>query len=258
MKDWNSITVDRYYENLSIENNVGVGILDISRDITNSTVQKRTFDMTYFYINRMIKMGMCSYVGFHNRVETILEEALSADKEFAMVACQGLLLHRGPSLLQQSVEYAENNPQFFVVGHIMDKTKQHYMTKGAYPGLHRQYLFVNLAKWVELGKPPFDEIGVFWDRKPELQNYQMSKDSIHSTYTPKWVINNEGTTKYDTTSDGSNWIDIAMRNNIRIDNLDNDMRACKEFLYPYIDSDLLGKIWYNKQSPLVDDLTNVK
>ena len=256
MKDWNSITADRYYENLNLDNRVGVGILDISRDIPNATVQKRSFDMTYFYINRMLKMGMCNYVGFHKRVETILEEALAKDKEFAMVACQGLLLFRGPSLVQQSVEYAENNPKFFVVGHIMDKKNQHYLTKGAYPGLHRQYLFVNLSKWVELGKPAFDEMGVFWDRKPELQNYCLSEDTIHSNYTPKWIKNMQGTSKYATTSDGSNWIDIAMRKNIQIDNLDNDMRACKVFLYPYSDSDKLGAVWYNKQSPIVDELTN--
>jgi len=117
-------------------------------------------------------------------------------------------------------------------------------------------LFVNLSKWVELGKPAFDEMGVFWDRKPELQNYCLSEDTIHSNYTPKWIKNMQGTSKYATTSDGSNWIDIAMRKNIQIDNLDNDMRACKVFLYPYSDSDKLGAVWYNKQSPIVDELTN--
>jgi hypothetical protein len=138
----------------------------------------------------------------------------------------------------------------------MDKKKQHYLTKGAYPGLHRQYLFVNLKKWVELGKPAFDEMGVFWDRKPNLQNYQMSPDTVHSNYTPAWITSSEGTTAYATTSDGSNWVDIALRNNIQIDNLDNDMRACKVFLYPYSDSKKLGSIWYNKQSETVDELTN--
>ena len=54
--DWNSLSVDRYYEDLNSNNEVGIGILDISRDIDNDFVAKRTFDMTYFYINRMIKI----------------------------------------------------------------------------------------------------------------------------------------------------------------------------------------------------------
>jgi len=246
MKDWNSITVDRYYENLNVHNEVGIGILDISRDISNKFVQKRTFDMTYFYINRMIKMGMCSYVGFHKTVKEILELAIIEGKKYCMVACQGLLLFRGPSLITQSLEYAKNNQDFFVVGHIMDKNGQHYMTKGAYPGLHRQYLFVNLNKWVELGQPDFNEMGVFTDRKPVLHNFEFSKETIHSHYTPAWVKAGFGKRKWPITSDGSNWIDIACRKNIQIDNLDNDMRDCKVFLYPYNEPNKLEVAWTDK------------
>ena len=60
MKDWNSLTVDRYYEDLTGNNDVAVGILDISRDIDNEFVAKRTFDMTYFILICMLKMGLCS------------------------------------------------------------------------------------------------------------------------------------------------------------------------------------------------------
>jgi hypothetical protein len=256
MKDWNSLTVDRYYEDLTGNNDVAVGILDISRDIDNEFVAKRTFDMTYFYINRMLKMGLCSYVGHHKTVKEILELAIIEGKKYCMVACQGLLLYRGPSLVQKSVAYAENNPQFFVIGHIMDKQGQHhYLTKGAYPGLHRQYLFVNLDKWVELGQPEFDELGVFTDRPRKYRNVEFSKETIHSEYTPKWVKGAEGYINSTITADGSNWIHIAAEHNITIDNLDNDMRECKVFLYPYNKPDILEKVWLDKRNDaLVDQL----
>jgi hypothetical protein len=256
MKDWNSIEIDRYYDKINISNNTAIGILDISRDISSELVKKRSFDMTYFYINRMIKMGLVNYVGFHDKVEHILEEAIKKKKKYCMIACQGLMLFRGPSLIIQSLKYAKKNPNFFVIGHIMDKANQHYLTKGAYPGLHRQYLFVNLTTWQQLGKPSFDEMGLFWDRKPKLQNYELSEQTIHSNYTPAWIKGGTGIKTYTVTSDGSNWIDIACKNNIIIDNLDSDMRACKVFLYPYCDTDKLEKVWYNKQSPIVDELTN--
>lgn len=256
MKDWNSLSVDRYYEGISKHTEVAFGILDISRDIDSEFVAKRTFDMTYFYVNRMLKMGLGEYVGFEKNVERLLELAVDANKKYCMIACQGLLLFRGPSLVQKSVEYAEKNPQFFVVGHIMDKKKQHhYITQGAYPGLHRQYLFVNLETWIKLGKPPFDELGIFFDRKPEYQNVEFSKDTINSEYTPAWVKGAPGTIKPHITSDGSNWINIACKNNIQIDNLDNDMRECKVFLYPYMNSKTLEKVWLDKNNTeLVDSL----
>jgi hypothetical protein len=159
MKDWNSLSVDRYYEDMSSHSEVAIGILDISRDIESKFIAKRTFDMTYFYVNRMLKMKIATYVGVETKVEKLLESALQKNKKYCMIACQGLLLFRGPSLVQKSVEYAKKNPQFFVVGHVMDKKGQHhYLTAGAYPGLHRQYLFVNLDVWVKLGKPPYDDI----------------------------------------------------------------------------------------------------
>ena len=86
MKDWNSVSVDRYYDTLNLGNEVAIGILDISRDIPDKFVQKRCFDMTYFYINRMAKMGYCKYVGFNNNVKTILEKAIKQDKNFCNIA----------------------------------------------------------------------------------------------------------------------------------------------------------------------------
>ncbi len=246
MKDWNSLSVDRYYEDLSNNNEVGIGILDISRDIESEFVSKRTFDMTYFYVNRMLKMQLASYVGFDSSVKQLLENAIQKDKKYCMIACQGLLLFRGPSLVTKSLEYAKDNPNFFVVGHIMDKKSQHhYITHGAYPGLHRQYLFVNLDKWTELGKPEFDELGIFHDRKPLYRNVEFSKNTVNSEYTPAWVKSGEGESKWEITSDGSNWIDIACRNNIQIDNLTLDMRECKVFLYPYNKSKSLDRMSLN-------------
>ena len=85
MKDWNSLSVDRYYEDLSNNNEVGIGILDISRDIEIEFVSKRTFDMTYFYVNRMLKMQLASYVGFDSSVKQLLENAIQKDKKYCMI-----------------------------------------------------------------------------------------------------------------------------------------------------------------------------
>jgi hypothetical protein len=62
---------------------------------------------------------------------------------------------------------------------------------------------------------------------------------------------------YSYTTDGSNWIDIALRNNISIDNLSLEMRECKVFIYPYEDAQLIEQLWNNLQNEtIVDQLTN--
>lgn len=250
MKEVNSITVDRYYDSITVPSEVAIGMLDISRDIESYMIQKRTFDMTYFYINRMIKMGLTKYLGFYSSVNSILEQAEVEGFSYCMIACQGLLLFRGPSLVTQSREYADKNPDFFVVGHIMNKRKK-------YPGLHRQYLFVNVDKWRELGKPEYDEMGYFGDRAPLMPDYKVSESTVHSEYTPEWIGPGTGDyNKWHFTSDGSNWIKTAIENGISIDNLDNDMRETKVFLYPYTDSKLLEKCWYDKDKEVIDQLSD--
>ena len=70
MKDWNSITVDRYFSNNTTFNTkVGLGILDISRDINSTLVRKRSFDMTFWMINQSLKMGHGTYRGFYEKID---------------------------------------------------------------------------------------------------------------------------------------------------------------------------------------------
>ena len=104
MKDWNSLSIDRYYEGMS-NSDIAVGILDISRDIDSNFIAKRTFDMTYFYVNRMLKMKICSYVGTDSNVKKLLNAAIDKKQKYCMIVAQGCLLYRGPSLVQQSLEY---------------------------------------------------------------------------------------------------------------------------------------------------------
>ena len=85
-------------------------------------------------------------------------------------------------------------------------------------------------------------------RKPMLSNFEYSEETVHSEYPPAWIKSADGQQEYSITADGSNWIDIAMRNKITIDNLDNDMRDCKVFLYPYNQSDKLATAWTEKDS----------
>lgn len=236
MKDWNSITVDRYFNDIKLPVQIGLGILDISRDINSEKVRKRTFDMTFWMVNQSLKMGFGIYRGFKERVEDILEESINNGDEICLIQCQGMMSHRLAHVISCSIEYFDKHPERFVLGHIMAR-------KGRYPGLHRQMLIVNLKVWDKLGRPPYLEQGFFWDRKPEYQNYIVSDNKLAAEYTPEWIDTAPGTSLCDYTEDGANWVNIALSNNIRIENLNADIRECKTFLYPYEDADILERVW---------------
>ena len=241
MRDWNSITVDRYFEDNKLATPVGLGILDISRDIDSEKVRKRSFDMTFWMINQSLKMGSGSYRGFDESVENILEKSLQSGDEICIIQCQGMMSFRLAHIITESIEYFKQHPSKFVIGHIMAR-------EGRYPGLHRQMLIVNLKVWEQIGKPPYLEQGFFWDRKPSYTNFVVSENKISADYTPESISPGEGTSTWSVVEDGANWVNIALANNITIDNFNLELRECKAFLYPYEDTAQLEICWNDLQN----------
>ena len=241
MKDYNSLSdSDRYFDSSQIETSIGVGILDLSRDITNNFVRKKTFDLTFWMINQSLHQNLCTYSGFNYSVKHLLNQSIQNGNKVCIILAQGIMAPKLYRILKKTSEYYIANPDFFVMGHIMAKQDR-------YPGLHRQMLVVNLDKWVELGSPEFNEQGFFWDRKEEYSNYTLSKETLSADYAPAYIETAPGTQLVHVVEDGANWVDIACKNNIRIDNFSFEIRDCKAFLYPYDDADRLEYIWKNLQ-----------
>ena len=250
-RDHNSITEgERYFERNTIDTSIGVGILDISRDIPNHFVRKRCFDMTYWMVNQSVKLNLCKYRGATHNVKQLLQDSKDAGDEICVIAAQGLMAPKLYKIIHKTVQYYKDNPDFFVVGHIMAREDR-------YPGLHRQLLIVNLNTWEKLGSPEFLEQGFFWDRKQTYPNFELSEETLSAEYTPAWIKGANGTQKWSVVEDGSNWIALACEHGIKVDNLDNEMRECKAFLYPYQEPDKLESAWKNLQDEkLIDSITN--
>jgi len=251
MRDHNSITEgERYFDIKDINVPIGVGMLDISRDIPNHFVRKRCFDMTYWMLNQSVKQDQCSYRGFNHKISSLLQASVDAGDKVCIIAAQGLMAPKLYKIIRKTVNYYKQNPNFFVMGHIMAR-------KDRYPGLHRQMLIVNLETWQRLGSPEFLEQGFFWDRKQTYPNFELSNETLSADYTPAWIKGADGTQQWSVVEDGSNWLALACEHGIKIDNFDNEMRECKAFLYPYEDPDKLERAWKNLQDEeLLDSIEN--
>lgn len=250
MQEWNSIAHDRFSNKKAENLQFGFGILDISRDISSPMICKKTFDITYWAINQYTKDNG-GYRGFSDTVDGLLEKSLNSNDDICIIQAQGTIAFKLPRLISLVNDYFKNNPDKFVIGHIMAR-------KGRYPGLHRQILVVNLKIWKQLGKPPFLETGFFWDRKVSYVNYEVSENKIAAEYTPNWISPciSKDKKEYDLVEDGSNWVNIALDNDIIIDNLTLEMRECKCFLYPYEDTEQLEKAWTICNEEEIDKLKN--
>lgn len=251
MRDHNSITEgERYFDIKDIDVPVGIGMLDISRDIPNHFVRKRCFDMTYWMLNQSVKQDQCKYRGFNHKVSSLLQTSLDAGDKVCIIVAQGLMAPKLYKIIRKTVAYYKKYPDFFVMGHIMAREDR-------YPGLHRQMLIVNLETWQRLGSPEFLEQGFFWDRKQTYPNFELSEETLSAEYTPAWIKGAKGTQQWLVVEDGSNWIALACEHGIKVDNFDNEMRECKAFLYPYENPDKLERAWKNLQDEeLLDSIEN--
>jgi hypothetical protein len=251
MRDHNSLSDgERYFDTSRIDIPIGIGILDISRDIPNHFVRKRCFEMTYWMINQSIKQNLCEYRGFYSSVKSILQKSLESKDTICIIVSQGMMAPKLYKFVSKAAKYYKTNKDFFVMGHIMAR-------EGRYPGLHRQALVVNVKVWNDLGQPEFLEQGVFHTRIPVYPNYELSKDTMSAEYTPSWIGQSAGTQTPLVVEDGANWVALALEHNIRIDNFDFEMRECKAFLYPYSNPDTLENAWKNLQDEsLLDSIEN--
>lgn len=251
MRDYNSLSdQERYFDNTQIDIKVGVGILDISRDIPNHWVRKRCFDMTYWMINQSVKQNLCAYRGMNHSVSNILSKSELAGDTICIILAQGVMCQRLYKLISNAVKYYKNNLDYFVVGYLLAKEDR-------YPGLHRQLLIVNIKKWIELGRPEYREQGYFWDRKPKYINYCVSERKISAEYTPEWIRPASDYSEYSIVEDGANWVAIALEHGITIHNVDLETREMCVFLYPYKNTDKLEHVWKNLQdTESIDKLTN--
>lgn len=251
MKDYNSLAEgERYFDKSKIDSNISVGILDITRDIFNEWVSKRTFDLTYWMVNQSLTQDLCEYCGYSKSVKELIENGEKQGADLVVIMAQGMMAPRLYKILDILNQYYKDNPDFYVMGHIMAK-------EGRYPGLHRQMLVVNIKQWRKLGSLEFEEQGFFWDRKPTLPNYSLSQETMSAEYAPAYIESGDGEDQYSFTEDGANWIATACNNNIRIDNFSFDIRDCKVFLYPYHEADLLEHCWKNLDNEdSIDKITN--
>jgi hypothetical protein len=242
VRDWNSVsTGERYFEvSTSSIAKVGIGMLDLTRDIPNEFIRKRTFDMTFWMLNQSLQINLCKYRGFSDSVKKLLDDSFTAGDDICIIVAQGMMFPKLYKFITKAVDYFKNNPDFFVMGHIMAREDR-------YPGLHRQLLVVNVKTWKQLGSPEYLEQGYFWDRKPEYPQFILSEQTMSADYTPAWIKASDGTVTSTVVEEGANWIALSLANNIQIDNFDFEMRECKAFLYPYDNPDLLETVWKNLQ-----------
>lgn len=120
-------------------------------------------------------------------------------------------------------EWSEN--EWLVAGHILDKGR------GDAPHFHNQCVVINLKSWNKLASTEFSP---YW-RSNFFPNYKQSDEHMHDDYTPMYLepqVNEDMLQLIPTQNKLDVLIPVALENNMRVNNLNWDIRSEKHCCYP--------------------------
>lgn len=151
-----------------------------------------------------------------------MEKLLKLGCGWAFVVTPGLILKDG--LFRELHKVVRDaDPDTFMYAHILDRKDRWY-------GIHGQCFLVNLKAWDRLGRPPCTR---FVGEAVDLSSVERSPENIHDDYTPIYLKKGSGgDSLFRPKILGWNWIDLAMKANLKIENFNEAVRGKKMFLYP--------------------------
>lgn len=115
-----------------------------------------------------------------------------------------------------------DNPNYLAAAHILDWKQDWYE-------LHQQFVLVNVKNWKSIGQP------IFGNRTPATDNLvvlQRSELNYHDDYTPLWIRDTQQRQLQYHSRPGWNFIDQALKNNLKILNWNQTVRNKRTYYYP--------------------------
>lgn len=211
---------------MGINKNYVVGIYDDTAHSHNMGLDQKRKEITEFF-TRFKYFGP---IIVRSSINDVLDEALKHDVEFCIVQSVGHII-KDVSFFN-FIERWIKDQNFFITGHIMDKTtKNKNNPKGlnGYFGLHKQCLLVNLKYYDKFDRPVFGEKNSGEEFVAKAERH--AKD-IHDDYTPLSLKPTEELTICTPLVDGWNFINVSLQNDLTVYNFHPKIRESKQYIYP--------------------------
>lgn len=214
------------------EHGVGLAWLDITSKIKNTTALAFTQNITEYWIQELTNYDLQMTCG--SDPDQLLHWASEQGLGYLIIAATGNNLSKRHNFIQELPEFLEQNSDFTVVGHILDKGDKYYE-------LHHQFFLINIKWWESAGKP---EIG----REQQSHNWltiepARSTESWHDGYTPHWIEKGSSSKTYTGRRFGWNIIRAALDSGKRVISFNERQRESKYYLYPEVESDTHNKFY---------------
>ena len=217
-------------------------IVDTRHTYTSGWATEVSMNISDFLIHRITIQGYDVFIGRNE--DALLKHVSEEFYTHAVVIAMGMSLGLNDRLFPAIENLCKKD--FFVSGHILERTETSYWGD-AYYELHHQFYVVHLKKYIELDYP---EIGQPEDT-PHLQYAPLrSKTCLYNDpEVAEWIKPGVTPKKYQRKLHGWNIISTALKFNRPLIDLGQDIRDTKKYLYYEYDHVFLRtmpEIYYNQ------------
>jgi len=208
-------------------------ILDIIDDCQSGEAREVCANLTDFLIHKFDEYGYDIFIG---KDEDALLRSVVKDYDHAVIISAGTSTGLSDRLFNAIETQCKDD--FFIAGHIIDRTGNDYYQNGI--ELHQQFYIVNLKNYQQLGCP---DIGLEQWAEHERVVYQRSNEYLHDDpKLPQSITHSTATEIAQVKLHGWNILNKGLENNKRIVQISSDIRSSKRYLYYEYDHVFLTRL----------------
>jgi hypothetical protein len=212
------------------------GVLDTSDRIYDSVAAGFSRNLAEFWLIEVERQGHKVLV--HSEIDTLLNAAADLNCKYLIVGALGGIYSSEDDFFAEMKKWIEQNPDFYIVGHIADKKQYWYE-------LHEQCFVINLDIFRRLGRPVY---GTYQKGEFQLTHVERSIENFHHDFTPHWLKPTSEKITVSQVGRGFNLLDVGLKAGHPIYAFPERLRNAKFFLHPGIDGEFSRKIvWWDRQ-----------
>lgn len=201
-----------------------------------------SINLSDFLVHRFAIKEFDVYVSKNE--DELLKEAANDGYSHAVIIACGTSLGLSDRLFPAIEECCNND--FFISGHILDRSHHSYYKNACFE-LHHQFYIVNLKEYIELGYPLVgQEENTSYEQLAPIRSveYQHNDPEI-----PIWIKPGTEIKTYDTKLHGWNILKVAFENNKTLIDVGNNIRSSKKYIYyehDHVFTKMYAEIKYNQ------------
>lgn len=183
-----------------------------------------SINLTDYLLSRINKNQFDIYIGKDE--DRLLAEATADGYTHAVMIASGTSLKMSDKLFAEVEDKCKE--QFFIAGHILDRSGNPYYKNACFE-LHHQFYIVNLADYQQLGLPKVGE--ETWEPYTQLAPLRSEESQYGDHEIPFWIKQGTTPTDYNMKMHGWNILNVALENNKILVDVGPGIRDSKKYLY---------------------------